>query len=67
MQIVGYDQTLSEDTIYAAFNKVVSSGVNFFDTAEMYGYGVSEQILGSCVKRLSESGKRVLLNKTYFQ
>jgi myo-inositol catabolism protein IolS len=40
------DRRTSMDTILAA----VEQGVNFFDTAEMYGDGVAEEILGETLK-----------------
>ncbi|KAG0250032.1 hypothetical protein BG011_008709 [Mortierella polycephala] len=34
-----------------------SSGINFFDTAEIYGRGESERIIGRLLKRSEENGK----------
>ena len=42
------------DTIYAALN----AGINFFDTAEFYGSGYSEEILG---RTLSKRRKEVII------
>jgi aryl-alcohol dehydrogenase-like predicted oxidoreductase len=39
------DQAVSE-----AFQAFHDAGLNFFDTAEMYGLGKSERLLGVCVK-----------------
>eukprot|EP01116_Phalansterium_solitarium_P011290 TRINITY_DN26922_c0_g1_i1.p1 TRINITY_DN26922_c0_g1~~TRINITY_DN26922_c0_g1_i1.p1 ORF type:complete len:364 (+),score=84.39 TRINITY_DN26922_c0_g1_i1:68-1159(+) len=44
-----YDKSFNRESIQAAFLKCMESGVNFFDTAEVYGQGVSETLLGSCV------------------
>jgi aryl-alcohol dehydrogenase-like predicted oxidoreductase len=40
----------SENDIRSAVETAISSGVNFFDTAEGYGGGTSEKILGSLIK-----------------
>ena len=34
-----------------------SSGINFFDTAEVYGRGESENIIGRLLKKSKEEGK----------
>lgn len=41
----------------------IGEGVNFFDTANVYGRGVSESILGRRVKRLKSRDKLVLATK----
>ena len=41
-----------EDEYFAIFKKCFDSGINFFDTAELYGDNVSEEILGNLIKRL---------------
>jgi aryl-alcohol dehydrogenase-like predicted oxidoreductase len=43
----GYDSNLTEDTIKQAWDASIDAGVTFFDTAEVYGKGESERILGS--------------------
>lgn len=45
------DQTDTEETIYAALD----AGINLFDTAEMYGNGYSEEVLGKLLKGKRES------------
>lgn len=42
----GYDGSLTEDTIAAAWSASLGAGVTFFDTAEVYGKGESERIIG---------------------
>lgn len=42
----GYDETLSESTITEAWEASIDAGVNLFDTAEVYGDGESERIIG---------------------
>jgi aryl-alcohol dehydrogenase-like predicted oxidoreductase len=39
-----------EDAAVTAIRRARESGVNFFDTAQAYGFGVSEQILGRALR-----------------
>lgn len=47
----GYGSTHTQDDVYAAYRACVDTGLNFFDTAEMYGNGESERILGECHRK----------------
>jgi aryl-alcohol dehydrogenase-like predicted oxidoreductase len=42
----GYDSSYSEETIRDAWRACIEAGVVFFDTAEIYGGGESERIIG---------------------
>jgi aryl-alcohol dehydrogenase-like predicted oxidoreductase len=42
----GYDTDLTRDSIQEAWNGCLDAGVTFFDTAEVYGKGESERIIG---------------------
>ncbi|PSB06528.1 2,5-didehydrogluconate reductase [filamentous cyanobacterium CCP1] len=42
----GYGKDYSQAELRAAFHAAVELGVNFFDTAEIYGFGESERLLG---------------------
>ncbi len=42
----GYDTSLTESTIRDAWEASVEAGVVLFDTAEVYGHGESERIIG---------------------
>lgn len=42
----GYDSALDERTIAAAWEAAIAAGVTLFDTAEVYGDGESERIIG---------------------
>ncbi len=53
----------AEDDIRAAFDQTLDAGVNFFDTAEVYGLGKSERFLGRFVR---ESGKTVVVASKFF-
>ncbi len=41
-----YGGVYGADDVRAAFNTALSAGVNFFDTAEVYGLGKSEELIG---------------------
>ncbi len=45
---------VKDDESYAALNRALDLGVNFFDTADVYGDGHSEQLLGKLRKERSE-------------
>lgn len=46
----GYGKGYSESDLREAFEAVIASGVNFFDTAEVYGLGRSERMLGRFIR-----------------
>jgi aryl-alcohol dehydrogenase-like predicted oxidoreductase len=43
----GYDTDLTRESIREAWDASIDAGVTFFDTAEVYGRGESERIIGS--------------------
>ncbi|MGQ9832898.1 MAG: aldo/keto reductase [Candidatus Villigracilaceae bacterium] len=45
-----YDSSHTKDFIRAAFNASLEQGIRLFDTAEIYGNGQSERILGQLLK-----------------
>jgi aryl-alcohol dehydrogenase-like predicted oxidoreductase len=47
----GYDSTYSEATIREAWQACIEAGVVLFDTAEVYGGGESERIIGRLLAR----------------
>jgi len=46
-----YGKGYSEPDIKDAFRACISSGINFFDTAEIYGWGRSERFLGKFIRK----------------
>jgi aryl-alcohol dehydrogenase-like predicted oxidoreductase len=42
--------SVSDDAAYAALNRAVDLGVNFLDTADVYGDGRSEKLIGSLLQ-----------------
>ena len=54
---MGVVATVSE--ISDAINFAVHNGINFFDTADVYGMGLSEKILGEIVQVVEEWGEAI--------
>ncbi len=46
--------------------RALELGINFFDTADMYSNGLSEEILGRAVRDFSRRGQVVIATKVYF-
>jgi len=60
----GYDTDLSEATIAEAWATSIEAGVTLFDTAEVYGGGESERIIGQLLKSdPSRRGSLVIATK----
>jgi aryl-alcohol dehydrogenase-like predicted oxidoreductase len=57
----GYGKTYTDSDIHDAFDVSLQSGINFFDTAEVYGKGRSEQLLGACLREARQSPLRAPL------
>jgi aryl-alcohol dehydrogenase-like predicted oxidoreductase len=57
----GYDTSFSEATIADAWEACLQAGVVFFDTAEVYGGGESERIIGRLLARDPSVRERVVI------
>jgi aryl-alcohol dehydrogenase (NADP+) len=57
---------LDEESSRAHFRKALDLGINFFDTANMYSAGVSEEITGKMLRELAHREDYVLASKVYF-
>ena len=55
----GYDSGLTRDTIAEAWAASIDAGVTFFDTAEVYGGGESERIIGALLAGDGERAAKV--------
>ncbi|WP_319471393.1 aldo/keto reductase [uncultured Trichococcus sp.] len=53
-----------EETSKALYNRCLEAGINFFDTADMYSHGRSEEILGKLMKGQRE--ELVIASKVFF-
>jgi aryl-alcohol dehydrogenase-like predicted oxidoreductase len=47
-RMMGYGKTHTRDDVTQAFRACLDTGLNFFDTAEGYGMGENERLLGEC-------------------
>ncbi len=57
----GYDSTLTESTIRDAWDASIEAGVVLFDTAEVYGRGESERIIGRLLAADPSARQRVVI------
>lgn len=58
--------TLNPDDSEAIVKKALALGINFFDTANCYSAGTSEEYLGRAIKRNTGRDKVILASKVYF-
>jgi aryl-alcohol dehydrogenase (NADP+) len=57
---------LDEDTARPFFRKAWEAGVNFFDTADMYSDGASEEVLGRALRGLAVPREQVVVATKVF-
>jgi aryl-alcohol dehydrogenase (NADP+) len=57
---------LPEEASRPFFKRALELGINFFDTADMYSLGVSEQILGRAVRDFARRENVVIATKAYY-
>lgn len=57
---------LDEDKSFEIIKRAYELGINFFDTADIYSNGVSEQILGNTIKKLNIPRKNVVIATKLF-
>ena len=56
---------LGEQAAMPFFRKAVEAGINFFDTADMYSVGVSEEITGKALRQYAKLEQVVLATKVF--
>ena len=61
-----HDWTLDESDSEHMIKHALELGINFFDTANVYSAGTSEEYLGRALKRLTARDKVVIASKVYF-
>lgn len=59
------DWVLDEDASRPFIQRALELGVNFFDTADMYSNGVSEEVTGRALKDFSRRDEVVIATKVY--
>ena len=63
----GFNQwALDDDAAEPIFRQAVEAGITFWDTANAYGFGTSEEIVGRAINRYSRREDVVLATKVYF-
>jgi len=48
------------------FRRAVEAGINFFDTADMYSLGVSEEVTGKALREFARREEIVIASKVFF-
>ena len=57
---------LGEDQARPHFRRAIELGFNFFDTADMYSKGVSEEVTGKLLREMASREDYVLASKLFF-
>ncbi len=60
------DGVLDEQESQPLFQRAFELGINFFDTADLYSHGVSEEILGRAVKKFGIGREAVVISSKVF-
>ena len=60
------DWVLEEDESRPFIKRALELGINFFDTADAYSLGVSEEILGRALKDFARRDEVVIASKVFF-
>lgn len=61
-----HDWTLNEKDSEAIIKHAIEKGLNFFDTANVYSAGTSEEYLGKALKKFAKREEVVISSKVYF-
>src|SRR4051812_24884343 len=59
------DWVLDEEASRPFFRRALEAGINFFDTADMYSIGVSEEITGRALKDFAARDRIVIATKVF--
>ena len=57
---------LSEEDARPFFRRAVEAGINFFDTADMYSLGRSEEVTGRALREFANRDEIVIATKVFF-
>jgi 1-deoxyxylulose-5-phosphate synthase len=60
------DWMLSEEASRPFIQRALEAGINFFDTADMYSSGLSEEILGRAIREFVPRDEVVIATKVFF-
>lgn len=56
---------LNEEASQPFFKRAIEAGINFFDTANVYSFGTSEEFLGRAVKKYAKREELVIATKVH--
>ncbi|MFN8564247.1 MAG: aldo/keto reductase [Anaerolineae bacterium] len=59
------DWVLDEDASRPFFQRAIEAGINFFDTADVYSLGVSEEVTGRALRDFARRDDVVIATKVY--
>lgn len=59
----GFHGVGAEEVVHRIVGKAYECGINLYDTAEVYGGGLSERLLGSAINKLGIRGEVVVASK----
>src|SRR5882724_7085202 len=57
---------LEEEESRPFIKRALEHGINFFDTADMYSLGVSEQVVGRALKDFAQRDQVVIATKAFY-
>jgi 1-deoxyxylulose-5-phosphate synthase len=57
---------LDKDESWPFYKRAIELGINFFDTADMYSLGLSEEITGQALREFSRREEVVIATKVFF-
>jgi aryl-alcohol dehydrogenase-like predicted oxidoreductase len=57
---------LNEDAARPFFRQALDRGINFFDTADMYSLGVSEEVTGRALRTMAKLEEIVIATKVFW-
>src|SRR5687768_15755638 len=61
----GHQWALSEEKSRPLLRQAVEAGINFFDTANVYSHGSSEEIVGRALKEFTRREEVVIATKVH--
>jgi len=66
-ELGNHEWTLDEEKSRPILRQAVEAGINFFDTANVYSDGTSEEIVGRALKDLTRREEVVIATKVYYR
>src|SRR6201995_1811785 len=62
---LGWKWALREEESRPFFKRALEAGINFFDTANVYSFGASEEITGRALKSFAKRDEVVIATKVF--